>query len=83
MFLCAINPHQKKAKISKGKECWEVLRGPWAHKQSSHKQRMQALTAASSSDESDNEPQAAQLPPQPLSLPTKFGVRSHVRRGTG
>jgi len=50
---------------------------------SSHKEKNANPAAASSSDGSDNEPQSAQLPPQPpLSAKTFLG-RSHALRGTG
>ena len=76
-----MNPHQKSPKLPGGK----VLGGHGGKKranESSHRQEDANPVAASSSDESDNEPQAAQLPPQPLSLPKRLG-RSQALRGAG
>jgi len=64
-------PPSKRPKLPGGKVLGG-LEGPWAHK-SSHKQEDANPVAASSSDESDNEPQSAQPPPQPLSQPKSFG----------
>ena len=64
-------PPSKRPKLPGGKVLGG-LEGPWAHK-SSHKQEDANPVAASSSDESDNEPQSAQSPPQPRSQPKSFG----------
>jgi hypothetical protein len=73
-------PPSKKAQSCQGERLWEVLRGPWAQK-GFLKQEDANPAAASSSDESDNEPQSANVataPPQTLAQPKNFGEKPHA-----